>query len=345
MAMKLKIKSPWPLRLLVAAVAGFIIVGMTLSPSRVMGDIWGRLFAPQQTGRDAGALADLGAGSASKNEVGKNSNYTLGRPTNSQATVSIRSIYDRYPKPLALPIGRLVGAEVSAAQAKISRKIDGWFNAQKMGDAYLALLPLANGGDAEAMHDLADIIGVCDSPIWRSSKKGALMSPQCDVVPKNAQAEAMRWMALAAKEGHLLAIHRHLYLTGGAEQAAKYAAVLATDPVLNGLVQEQLLASIQYFTQVPERGYLEQGREIYTNGLVPPNQVFAAAYQLADYSLQTSVWPVNDNTTRLGSALTPVFEGLSASQQSAAIAKAAEILKHCCNQLSPALDFAKHRKP
>ena len=256
-----------------------------------------------------------------------------------------QSINNRYAKPLASTVDELVMAEVAAAKSKIGLQIQAWFKEKKLGQAYASLLAQAQTGDGDAMFELSNVMQVCTSPQWKASRDAALMSPQCDTVPPNNEGEALRWLALAAREGHLLAKSRLLYLTSGSESSASYLSLLTADPTLHGLLQQEILDSMRLFTEIPRGGYLEQAASIYSDGIVPKNPELAFAYRLAAYSLNNEKFPNASIVAFMGNDLTRAFNALTIEQQSNATSKAAEILKYCCSGLPPALDFAKHRKP
>lgn len=255
------------------------------------------------------------------------------------------SFNERFPPPHKRPIEELVGKEISQIEDKLFARVRELHANKQLGEAYRNLLPKAQAGNPDAMLELADVIALCDSPVWRNGKDSPRLR-QCQGVPENSQAEALRWLALAAREGNLLAQNRLLYLsTGGPEATIPYMVLLATDPVLNGLVQQEILDSLNLFTSIPRGGYLEVGNSVYTNGLVPKNAELAAAYSLASYSLQASKFPDAEITEYKGSYVVSVMDSISAAQQLAAIAKAGEILKRCCNGVVPAVNYVKYRKP
>ncbi len=210
------------------------------------------------------------------------------------------------------------------------------------------LLPAANAGDADAMFELSDLLRSCGGlvanaaiyPEIRSAHSQQLT--QCNSVTSDGYAESLRWLALAAREGSLSARARLLSLTG---VGSEYANTLNNDPVLKGLLQQEILSSMHYFSELPDRNYIEAGWFIYSEGVFPKNDEYAAAYRLAGQSLRAWQFPNAFSTADHGQDVSLLFSNLSAAQQSAAIEQSIAILKRCCIGVPPALNYTKYRRP
>jgi hypothetical protein len=262
--------------------------------------------------------------------------------TTNTSKTKVATLLDRYPLPHKYPIGRLVGMEIYQAEEEHSKRLRMLFDHQKLGDAYRIFLPGAQAGDADSMWELSQILVLCDAPGWRG-EPGAPRLEQCKGVPENSQAEALRLLALSAREGNMQARRSMLYFS---LEPAGYTPILAADPVLYGLVQQEILASLQYFTTVPVGGYIQRGYNVYSDGVVPPNLGLAAAYTLASYSLQKSNFPEDtDSSIHKANFVAQAFDKISPSQHAYAIRKAQEILNICCGGIAPVTNFSKFRKP
>ncbi len=254
---------------------------------------------------------------------------------------TLPALKDRYPLPHQHPIDKLVGMEIYQLEETHLKRIRALFDHQKLGDAYRSLLHSTQSGDADALWELSRILVLCDAPGWRGGQDAPRLN-QCKDVPENSQAESLRLLALSAREGNLQARRSMLYFSA---EPAGYSVFLAADPVLNGLVQQEILASLQFFTSIPAGGYLQRGYSIYSDGVVPVNTDLAAAYSIAAYTLQASRFPNAESTAHIGGINAAIFNALREPQRLNALAKAAEILKICCDGIPPATTFPKSTKP
>jgi hypothetical protein len=341
---KVNFKNPWLLAVLSLLFACAVLLSMNMPTVRtamtqISETIFGidgkhdRNSVPTAQAKEVGT-AILGSGGTSVN-INKNAAVSL---LPNKAT----SLLDRYPLPHKYPVGMLVGMEISKAEDEFFKRRNMLFANQKLGDAYRIFLPGAQAGDADSMWELSNILRLCDAPDWRGGGDSPRLE-QCKGVPENSHAEALRLRALAAREGNLVARNSMLYFNA---EPSGYTAILAADPVLNSLVQQEILASLQFFTTIPESGYIQRGYNVYSDGVVPPNLGLAAAYTLASYSLQKSNFPEDtDSSIHKANFVAQAFDKISPSQHAYAIRKAQEILNICCGGIAPVTNFSKFRKP